>query len=222
LLSNRRLRRVLLVGVGVAFLQQVIGINTIIYYAPTILKELGFANSAALLANAGLGALTVLVTVLMLLVVDRIGRRRPLIFGALGMAVCMVALGMVSFTAGNDTAGGAGGWVAIASLALFKVCFSLSWGGMVWILLGEIFPLNVRETAMSVATFANWTGNLFVGLFFPVLLGLGKGQVFFLFAVIGMIAFVFAVSVVPETKGKSLEQIEQELVPVREVARAAG
>lgn len=222
LLSNRRLRRVLLVGVGVAFLQQVIGINTIIYYAPTILKELGFADSAALLANAGLGALTVLVTVIMLLLVDRIGRRRPLIFGALGMAICMVALGMVSFAAGNNAASGTGGWIAIASLALFKVCFSLSWGGMAWILLGEVFPLNVRETAMSVATFANWTGNLFVGLFFPVLLGLGKGQVFFLFALIGVIAFLFAVSIVPETKGKSLEQIEHELVPVREVAKTAG
>jgi sugar porter (SP) family MFS transporter len=211
LLRDRRLRRVLLIGVGAAFLQQVIGINTIIYYAPTILKTLGFANSAALIANAGLGGLTVVVTVVMLLVVDRIGRRRPLIFGALSMAIAMAALGMVFFVAGLK-GGGSAGWIAIAALALFKISFSLSWGGMGWILLGEIFPLRVREPAMSLATFANWTGNLLVGLFFPVLLKIGTGQVFFLFAAIGLLTFVFAIAVIPETKGKSLERIEQELV----------
>ena len=220
LLRDRRLRRVLLIGVGVAFLQQIIGINTIIYYAPTILKTLGFADSAALIANAGLGGLTVVVTVIMLLVVDRIGRRRPLIYGAVSMAVAMAALGVVFFVAGVRN-GGAAGWVAIAALALFKISFSLSWGGMAWILLGEIFPLRVREPAMSVATFANWTGNLLVGLFFPVLLAIGTGQVFFLFAVIGVVSCVFAIAVVPETRGRSLERIEWELVggePSREAA----
>ncbi|HEX3782848.1 MAG TPA: sugar porter family MFS transporter [Pseudonocardiaceae bacterium] len=216
LLGDRRLRRVLLVGVGVAFLQQIIGINTIIYYAPTILKALGFANSAALLANAGLGALTVVVTVIMLLLVDRIGRRRPLIIGAISMAVAMAALGTVFSVAGLK-GGGAVGWLAIACLALFKISFSLSWGGMAWILLGEIFPLNVRGTAMSLATFANWAGNLFVGLFFPVLLGIGTGLVFYLFAIVGVLACGFAIRFVPETKGRSLEQIEQQLVPAETI-----
>ena len=201
LLGDRRLRRVLLIGVGVAFLQQVIGINTIIYYAPTILTTLGFGKSAALLANAGLGALTVVVTVIMLLVVDRIGRRRPLIYGAIAMAIAMAALGTAS-----------SGWFAIACLALFKISFSMSWGGMAWILLGEIFPLNVRGPAMALATFANWAGNLFVGLFFPVLLGVGTGLVFYIFAAVGVIACGFAIRFVPETRGKSLERIEQELV----------
>src|SRR5205085_10581680 len=105
LLRDRRLRRVLLIGVGVAFLQQVIGINTIIYYAPTILKTLGFADSAALIANAGLGALTVVVTVIMLLIVDRVGRRRPLIYGAISMAVAMAALGWVFFAVGVRSGG---------------------------------------------------------------------------------------------------------------------
>lgn len=206
LLGDRRVRRVLLVGVGVAFLQQVIGINTIIYYAPTILTTLGFGKSAALLANAGLGALTVVVTVVMVLVVDRIGRRRPLIYGAIAMAVAMAALG-TAFS----------GWFAIVCLALFKISFSMSWGGMAWILLGEIFPLNVRGTAMSLATFANWAGNLFVGLFFPVLLGVGTGLVFYIFAVVGVISCLFAVRFVPETRGRSLEQIEEQLLPAEGV-----
>jgi sugar porter (SP) family MFS transporter len=212
LLGDRRVRRVLLVGVGVAFLQQIIGINTIIYYAPTILTALGFGKSAALLANAGLGALTVVVTVIMLSVVDRIGRRRPLIYGAVAMAVAMAALGIV-FSLVGLKGGGTAGWLAVVCLAFFKISFSMSWGGMAWILLGEVFPLNVRGTAMSLATFANWAGNLFVGLFFPVLLGVGTGLVFYIFAVVGVICCVFAIRFVPETRGRSLEQIEQQLVP---------
>jgi sugar porter (SP) family MFS transporter len=211
-LGDRRVRRVLLIGVGVAFLQQVIGINTIIYYAPTILTALGFGTSAALLANAGLGALTVVVTVIMLLVVDRIGRRRPLIYGAIAMTIAMAALGTV-FSVVGLKGGGVAGWLAIICLALFKISFSMSWGGMAWILLGEVFPLTVRGPAMSLATFANWAGNLFVGLFFPVLLGVGTGLVFYLFAVVGVIACVFAIRFVPETRGQSLEQIEAQLVP---------
>lgn len=212
LLRDRSLRRILVIGIGVAFLQQVIGINTIIYYAPTILTTLGFADSASLLANVGFGALTVVVTVLMLLLVDRIGRRNPMILGAIGMTICMLALGTVFFDAGGAKVGGLLGWVAIIALALFKVSFSMSWGGMGWIIPGEIFPLRVRESAMSIATFANWTGNLLVGLFFPVLLAVGVGTVFYLFAVIGLLATWFAVRLLPETKGKSLERIEQELV----------
>lgn len=210
LLRTRRFRKVLLIGCGLAFLQQVIGINTIIYYAPTILKSIGFETSAAILANAGLGVLTVVVTVIMLMMVDRIGRKRPLLFGALGMCACMLVLGFTFFAGGLQ--GGGSGWLTITALALFKVCFSLSWGGIVWIMLGEIFPLRVRGTAMGIATFFNWLGNLLVGLFFPVLLGVGAGTVFLIFAAITIVAFVFAGTMVPETKGRSLEQIESELV----------
>jgi sugar porter (SP) family MFS transporter len=204
------LRRILLIGVGLAFLQQISGINTIIYYAPTILTKLGYKDVAAIAANAGLGGLTVLVTLIMLVyVVDRAGRRRPLIIGALGMAACMLLLGLTFLTAGFSSGGA--GWLAIAALAGFKVFYSLSWGGMVWILLGEMFPLRVRGTIMGVATFANWTGNLLVGQFFPTLLGAGTGTVFFIFSGISVLACLFAARWIPETKGRTLEQIEQHL-----------
>jgi sugar porter (SP) family MFS transporter len=203
------LRRILLIGAGLAFLQQISGINTIIYYAPTILTKLGYKSVAAIAANAGLGALTVAVTVVMLVfVVDRIGRRRPLIVGALGMAACMRLLGLTFLTAGFSSGAG---WLAIAGLAGFKIFYSLSWGGMVWILLGEMFPLRVRGPVMGVATFANWTGNLLVGQFFPVLLGAGTGTVFFIFAGVAVVACLFAIRWIPETRGRSLEQIEQQL-----------
>lgn len=215
------LRRILLIGVGLAFLQQICGINTIIYYAPTILTKLGYKSVAAIAANAGLGALTVVVTIIMLVyVVDRVGRRRPLILGALGMAACMLLLGLTFLTAGFRS--GAAGWLAIAGLAGFKVCYSLSWGGMVWILLGEIFPLRVRGPAMGVATFANWLGNLLVGQFFPTLLGAGTGTVFFIFAGIAVVACLFAARWIPETKGRSLEHIEHQLgLPAGAMEQAA-
>jgi sugar porter (SP) family MFS transporter len=209
---TRALRRVLLIGVGLAFLQQVTGINTIIYYAPTILTRLGYGDSAAILANAGLGSLTVAVTAIMLaFVVDRVGRRRPLILGAMGMTACMALLGLTFATDGFGIGGGAG-WLAVTGLAGFKVCYSLSWGGMVWIMLGEMFPLRVRASAMGIATFANWTGNLLVGQLFPELLGAGSGTVFFVFASVALLACLFAVRWIPETRARTLEQIERDLV----------
>ncbi|HEX3753335.1 MAG TPA: sugar porter family MFS transporter [Streptosporangiaceae bacterium] len=208
---RRDLRRILLTGVALAFFQQIIGVNTIIYYAPTILTRLGYRSSAAILANAGLGGLTVLVTIIMLLfVVDRVGRRRPLVLGALGMAACMVLLGLTFLTAGFSH-GGPAGWLAIIGLAGFKVCYSLSWGGMVWVMLGEMFPLRVRAAAMGIATFANWLGNLLVAQFFPQLLGAGTGTVFFIFAGVAVLACGFAVRWIPETRARTLEQIEGDL-----------
>jgi sugar porter (SP) family MFS transporter len=217
LLGNRRLRRILFIGIGLAVLQQIIGINTIVYYAPTILNSIGFAASAAILTNAGLGALTVVVTVVLLLVVDRVGRRRPLIYGAVGMAVSMALLGTLFSVAGLTR--GVVGWVAILALAAFKVCYSLSWGGLVWIMLGELFPLRARGMAMGVATCANWLGNFLVGFLFPVLLEVGSGLVFLIFAVLCVLAFLFALFVVPETRRASLEQIEERLGLSAGVAR---
>ena len=213
LLQAPGLRRILAIGVALAFFQQIVGVNTIIYYAPTILTKLGYKSSAAILANAGLGGLTVLVTIIMLVfVVDRVGRRTPLVLGAIGMAACMVLLGLTFLVAGFGS-GGPAGWLAIIGLAGFKVCYSLSWGGMVWIMLGEMFPLRVRALAMGIATFANWTGNLLVGQFFPQLLGAGTGTVFFMFAGIAVLACLFAIRWIPETRARTLEQIEGDLVP---------
>jgi len=208
LFGDSRLRGVLFLGIGLAFMQQIIGINTIIYYAPTILTDLGYGDVAAIAANAGLGVLTVIITVVMLLyVVDRVGRRQPLILGAIGMCLSMVLLAVVFFA---GTSSGSAGWIAIVGLAAFKICFSLSWGGMVWILLGEIFPLRARGTAMGVATLFNWLGNFLVGLLFPVVLGATSGgTVFVIFAVLCAAACGFAYKWLPETKGHSLEQIEE-------------
>lgn len=212
-LSSRKFRRILLIGIGLAVFQQIMGLNTVIYYAPTIFKDLGFTDSSALLINTGLGVWSLIMTVVMILfVVDKIGRKKPLMLGAIGQLVCTAALG-VAFLLGGGS-GGPAGWVAIAAFIVFKGVYALSWGGIMWVILGEIFPLRVRATAMGVASLANWMGNFLVAQFFPVLeSAAGAAVVFFIFAIVALGAFFFALLLLPETKGRSLEQLEEELTP---------
>lgn len=217
-LASKKLRRILLIGVGLALFQQIMGLNTVIYYAPTIFKDLGFTNASALLINTGLGIWSLLLTVVMIVfVVDKVGRKKPLMYGALGQLVCTAALGLVFLAGGN---GGAAGWVAIAAFIVFKGVYALSWGGIMWIMLGEIFPLRVRATAMGIASLANWLGNFLVAQLFPVLeSAVGAAAVFLIFALVALAAFFFARFLLPETKEKSLEQLEEELTPGRPAPR---
>ncbi|MBK1787631.1 sugar porter family MFS transporter [Prauserella cavernicola] len=205
-----RARRLVLTGIGLGVFQQLIGINTVTYYAPTILKNLGFGDSGAIVANLGFSILGLLATAVMVFfVVDRLGRRKPLMFGALLMAASMATVGVAS---GGLSSGGAGGYVAVAGLAMFQVGFALSWGGIVWVLLGEMFPLRIRGTAMGVATFMTEATSVVVSLLFPVLIEIGRGPVFFGFAVMGLLAFLLATFFVPETSKLSLEDIESTVV----------
>ena len=209
ILRSDRLRRLLLVGSGLGILQQLVGINAITYYAPTVLKRIGFSNSESILANFGFSTLGLLMTgVMLLFVVDKVGRRKPLIFGALGMSLSMAVLATVFSTGG---AGTEAGYLSIACLALFQVSFALSWGGMVWIMLGEMFPLRARGTAMGIAVFMTEMTSVVVGAVFPKLLAAAPATAFTGFAVMGIAAFLWAVFLVPETKQRSLEDIELDL-----------
>lgn len=212
-LASRKFRRILLIGIGLAIFQQIMGLNTVIYYAPTIFKDLGFTDASALLINTGLGVWSLALTVVMILfVVDKIGRKKPLMFGALGQLACTAALGITFLMGGGS--GGPAGWVAIGAFIVFKGVYALSWGGIMWVILGEIFPLRVRATAMGIASLANWLGNFLVAQFFPILeSAVGAAVVFLIFAAVALGAFFFALFVLPETKGKSLEQLEVELSP---------
>ncbi|WP_051897687.1 sugar porter family MFS transporter [Sciscionella sediminilitoris] len=206
LLFSARTRRLLLIGVGLGMFQQLTGINTVTYYAPTILKSIGFGDSAAITANLGFSALGLLATAVMTcFIVDRMGRRKPLLFGALLMATGMAVLGVA---ARDVAAGGAAGYFAVTALALFQIGFGLSWGGVVWVMLGELFPLRIRGTAMGIATFATEATSVVVSLVFPILITMGRPPVFFGFAVLGVAAFLFTYFLVPETRRRSLEEIE--------------
>ena len=202
-------RPALIIGLGLAIFQQITGINTVIYYAPTILQGVGFSEGGAIAATAlGVGVVNVGFTILAVYIIDRTGRRPLLIIGLIGMSVSLALLGLVFATGG---AGGAAGLLATVCLGLYIASFAISLGPVFWLMISEIYPLNIRGKAMSVASFANWGSNWLVALTFPVLLAtLGGAGSFWLFAALGIVAWFFVYFMVPETKGKTLEEIEAE------------
>jgi sugar porter (SP) family MFS transporter len=205
-------RPALLVGMGLAIFQQIIGINTIIYYAPTTLTNVGFGNSAAILANAGIGVINVTMTLVAIRFIDRVGRKPLLLLGAAGMALSLAILGLTSLLLPEPSGVSLVGIITLVCLALFIAAFAVSWGPIVWVMLGEIFPLKVRGSAMAVATVLLWAANFVVSLSFPVLLeALGIGWLFLGYSFIGLAALFFVRSFVTETKGRSLEKIESDL-----------
>jgi MFS transporter, SP family, sugar:H+ symporter len=205
-------RPALVVGMGLAILQQIVGINTIIYYAPTTLTNVGFGNSAAILANAGIGVLNVGMTLVAIWLIDKVGRKPLLLVGALGMALSLAILAITSLVLPEPKGLGLVGLITVACLAGFIVSFAVSWGPIVWVMLAEIFPLKIRGAAMGVATLLLWGANFVVSLTFPILLSaVGIGYLFLGYAVIGVLAFLFVRFFVVETKGRSLEEIEADL-----------
>lgn len=210
-LLTPKVRRLLNIGVSLAIFQQITGINTVIYYAPTLLHDAGFANSASLLANVGNGVVNVGLTVVAIRLLDRVGRRPLLLGGTAGMAVALTAVAVV-FAAGGGHLRGAGAGVAIAALAVYTGSFAIGLGPVFWLLISELYPVQVRGTAMSVATIANWAANFIVTISFLTLLSaISSAGTFFLFAFLTVAALVYFVRQVPETKGQSLQQIERQL-----------
>ncbi len=201
---------ILFIGLGLALLQQVMGINTIMYYAPTTLQNVGFSDQAAIASNLIFGIVNILAVAVALLCADRIGRKPLLLIGAAGTTISLGALAATNLFLPEADDSGLVGALTLTSIAVYVFVFQASWGSIVWVMLGEIFPLGVRAAAMGLATTALWFGNGVVALSFPVLLdSLGVGVLFAGFAVICAIAFTFTWVKVPETKGRSLEQIEE-------------
>jgi sugar porter (SP) family MFS transporter len=204
-------RHVLVVGVALAVFQQVTGINTVIYYAPTLLASAGLGNSAALLANVVIGVVNVGMTIVAIRLLDRAGRRPLLLSGTTGMAVGMLVVA-VTFLAGGSHLRGATALIAIAGLLIYTGSFAIGLGPVFWLLISEIYPVKIRGQAMSVATMANWGANFAVTIsFLTVLSILGGAGTFFLFAGLTIIALAYFQRQVPETKSRSLQDIEHDL-----------
>jgi SP family sugar:H+ symporter-like MFS transporter len=206
-------RPALLVATGLAVFQQLVGINTIIYYAPTTLTNVGFAKTSAIYANLIIGVINVAMTVIAIRIIDRVGRKPLLFAGVAGMVTSLLVLGIsLSVMATPHHPGDPAAIVTLVCLTTFIASFAATWGPVVWVMIPEVLPLNVRGTAMGVAVFGNWGANFLVSQTFPPLLkALGPGPVFLGYAGLGILAGLFVMRFVTETKGRSLEEIETDL-----------
>jgi SP family xylose:H+ symportor-like MFS transporter len=204
------MRVALLIGIVLAVLQQVTGINVFLYYAPEIFKAVAGAEmDAALLQTIAVGAVNLGFTVVAIWTVDRVGRKPLMVIGAGGMGVALFAIGIAS------TLQAIGGWLLVFML-LYIACFALAVGPVTWVILSEIFPTKIRGRAMAIATFCLWIANYVVSQTFPMMdespwliSTFHHGFPFFLYGGFCVVLVLFVVRVVPETKGKSLEQIER-------------
>ncbi|HEV2386877.1 MAG TPA: sugar porter family MFS transporter [Candidatus Acidoferrales bacterium] len=206
-LGSPAVRPALVVGIGLAIFQQVTGINTVIYYAPTIILSAGISSAAgAILATAGIGLVNVLMTVFAMWLIDRVGRRPLLLAGTAGMIVSLGVLGAVFRVPGH---GADLARLAVWTLMAYVASFAISLGPIFWLLIAEIYPLNVRGLAEGVAAGANWTANFAVSLTFLTLVErLGPSWTFWTYGLLAAASLGFSYWLVPETKGRSLEQIE--------------
>jgi MFS transporter, SP family, sugar:H+ symporter len=206
-------RPALLVAAGLAAFQQFVGINTIIYYAPTTLTNVGFPKTSAIYANLIIGVVNVAMTIIAIKIIDRVGRKPMLYAGAAGMVASLLVLGISNAAmATPHHPGDPAAIITLICLGTFIASFAATWGPVVWVMIPEVLPLSVRGTAMGVAVFCNWAANFLVSQTFPPLLkGLGPGPVFIGYGVLGMLAALFVKTKVTETKGRSLEEIEADL-----------
>ena len=198
------LRKAMLVGVGLSVFGQLTGVNVVVYYGPSILEDAGFPLANALQYQVALGVINLVATLFALAVIDRQGRR-PLLLG--GMSVVVATTGLVAFLFSLEA--DVALWI-MTLLCVYMFCVAVSICAVIWVLTGEIFPARLRGRAMSIATFANWTTNGVAALLFPWYVDrFGMSTGFATFAAICLIGTVFFARLVPETKGKSLEEIEQ-------------
>ncbi|HUA75836.1 MAG TPA: sugar porter family MFS transporter [Solirubrobacteraceae bacterium] len=202
-------RPLVLLGLVLAIAQQLIGVNTVIYYAPTILKFTGLSTSSAITQALSVGITNLVFTIVAVLLLDRIGRRALLIVGTAGCVLSLAMLGVFFASSGlQDSAS----WVALVCLIVYIASFAIGLGPVFWLMISEIFPLAVRSPAMSVSTVGNWSANFLVSSFFLSLVSaISREGTFWLYAGFGVLSLIFFLARVPETKGRSLEEIEREL-----------
>ena len=207
-LFGKTFRPALLTGIGAAIFQQIIGSNTVIFYAPTIFTDVGWGVAAALLAHIGIGIINVLVTILAMFLMDRVNRKKMLIIGASGQGLSLLAMALViNFGGGGSTA-----IVSAIALTVYIAFYAATWAPITWVLIGEIFPLNVRGLGTSLCSATNWAANMLVSLTFPTMLAsFGLSNSFLFYAVICAVAVWFVHTQFVETRGKSLEEIEESL-----------
>jgi MFS transporter, SP family, sugar:H+ symporter len=223
--GTRRIAPVLWVGIGLAAFQQLVGINIIFYFGEILWKAVGATEQWALGINVLTGLVNILATVPAIMLIDRVGRRPLLFMGSIGMTVTLAAMAIVFATAGVGPDGkpALSHWAAVAGLSaanLYIVAFAISWGPVVWVLLGEVFPNEIRGAALAICGATNWVANFTVTVtFLPLLKAIGLTGAYASYAIAAAISLPFVWLSVSETKDKTLEQMTSVAVPAHLAAR---
>jgi len=212
--STGKVRPIVWVGIGLAVFQQLVGINVVFYYGAVLWQAVGFSESDALLINVLSGALSIGACVVSLLLVDRIGRKPLLWIGSAGMAVSLAAvtIAFATGTVGDDgrlALSDAMGLTALVAANVYVVFFNFSWGPVMWVMLGEMFPNQIRGSGLAIAGLFQWGANFLITWTFPMLLaGIGLAGAYGLYTIAATLSIFFVLRYVHETRGRELEQME--------------
>lgn len=206
------LKPVVWIGIGLAALQQFVGINVIFYYSNVLWESVGFNEADAFTITVITSMINVVATIASMMLVDRVGRRPLLLVGSTGMALMLGTLAVLFATAnvveGSPELGPLTGPLALVAANLFVVFFGLSWGPVMWVLLGEMFPNRIRGAALAVAGLVQWTANWVVTVTFPALADFSLGLAYGLYAFFAFVSLIFTLKMVRETKGVELEDMQ--------------
>jgi len=211
--STKRIHPIVWVGIGLSVFQQFVGINVVFYYGAELWQAAGFDESESLLINVIGGTVNIVSTVVAISLVDKLGRKPLLLIGSVGMSVTLATLTFLFSTAGLDDSGrlaltASNGTVALVAANLYIVFFGMSWGPVVWVLLGEMFNNRIRGAALAVAASAQWLANFAISMTFPILLAsIGLGGAYGFYAFSAVVSVLFVLKFVRETKGKTLEEM---------------
>lgn len=204
-LFTRRVRPGLVIAVGLAVLQQFVGINTVLYFAPTIMEQTGLSASNSIIYSVIIGAVNLTMTIVSLRLIDRAGRRPLLLISLIGMGVSVAVLG-VAFLADLNSI------VMLVCMLVYVSSFAVGMGPIFWVMLGEVFPSDHQAEGSGAGSATSWLSNFAVSTAFLPLAGvIGTGSVFLVFAVICLIALIFVYRRVPETKGRNFDEVEPDL-----------
>ncbi|MBT2748666.1 MULTISPECIES: sugar porter family MFS transporter [unclassified Lysobacter] len=212
--TTGKVRKIVWIGIGLATFQQLVGINVVFYYGAVLWQAVGFSESDALLINVLSGALSIGACLVTVMLIDRIGRKPLLWIGSAGMAVSLALVTFAFASAGVDAAGklelsDSMGTLALVAANVYVVFFNMSWGPVMWVMLGEMFPNQIRGSSLAVAGAAQWTSNFIITVTFPVLLvSIGLAGAYGIYTVAAVISVFFVLKYVYETKGRELEQME--------------
>lgn len=193
---------VIIIGILLSVFQQFVGINVALYYAPRIFESMGAAKDASLLQTVVMGVINVIFTVLAIMTVDKWGRKPLLMTGSIGMAIGMFAIGALSFfeIIGIGT---------LIFIIIYTASFMMSWGPVTWVLISEIFPNKIRGRAVAIAVVAQWASNYLISSTYPPMMEFSGGLTYSFYGLMSVLSFFFVWKMVPETKGKTLEEMEE-------------